>query len=140
MYDSWVDEGFCCPAIEEGILGSSLFECLYHNWYFHCSISCDIYRRRSTGSSESYDTQALAKSCSLSLMSLMNLSFSSSIIPLTLKAMLIMDWRSLSSVSATERLSTTKLKALLMQGWFFFRGQFQARCPCWKHSKHLSSC
>jgi hypothetical protein len=140
VHNSWVYEGFCCSTVEEGISGSSSFRHLYHNWYFHCSVPCDIYRCRSTGSSESYSTQASAKSCSSSLMSLINLSFSSSVMPLTLEAMLVTNWRSLSSVSATDRLSTTELKALLMQGWFLFNGQFWARCPCWEHSKHLPSC
>jgi hypothetical protein len=139
VYNSWMQEGFSCPTIKKGIVGSSLFRCLYHNQFFHCSVPCNIYRRWSTGLSESYDTQASAKSCSSLLISLMNLSFSSSVIPLTLEAMLVMDWRSLSSMSATERSSTTELKALLMQGQFFFKGQFQARCPCWEHSKHLPS-
>jgi hypothetical protein len=73
-------------------------------------------------------------------MSLINSSFSSSVIPLTLEAMLVTDWKSLSSVPVTDRSSTTELKALLMRGRFFFNGQFRVRCPCWEHSKHLPSC
>jgi hypothetical protein len=118
-----------------------LFGHLYHDRYFHCSVLGDIYRCRSTGSSESYSTQASAKSCpSLSLMSLINSSFSSSVIPFTLDAMLVTDWKSLSSVPTVDRSSMTELKALLMQGLFFFSGQFRARCPYWEHSKHLPSC
>jgi hypothetical protein len=118
-----------------------LFRHLYHNGYFHCSVSGDIYRCWSTGSSESYGTQASAKSCpSLSLMSLMNSSFSSSVIPFTLVAILVTDWKSLSSIPTVDRSSTTELKALLIRGLFFFSGQFRARCPCWEHSKHLPSC
>jgi hypothetical protein len=73
-------------------------------------------------------------------MSLINSSFSLSVIPFTLDAMLVTDWKSLSSVPMVDRSSTTELKALLIRGLFFFRGQFQARCPCWEHSKHLPSC
>jgi hypothetical protein len=141
MYDSWVYKRFRCSTIEESIPGSSLFGHLYHNRYFHCSVLGDIYRCRSIGSGESYSTQALAKSCSpLSLMSLINSSFSSSVIPFTLNAMLVTDWKSLSSVPTIDRLSTTELKALLMRGLFFFSGQFRVRCPCWEHLKHLPSC
>jgi hypothetical protein len=142
VYDSWVYERFCCSTIEESIPGSSLFGHLYDNRHFHCSVSGDIYRCRSTGLGESYSTQASAKSCSpsSSLMSLINSSFSSSVIPFTLDAMLVTDWKSLSSVPTVDRSSMTELKALLMQGLFFFSGQFRARCPCWEHSKHLPSC
>jgi hypothetical protein len=141
VYDSGMYERFCCPTVEEGISSSSLSRHLYHNGYFHCSILGDIYRCRCTGSSESYSTQASAKSCSpSSLMSLINSSFSSSVIPLTLEAILVTNWKSLSSVPATDRSSTTELKALLMRGQFFFNGQFRARCPCWEHLKHLPSC
>jgi hypothetical protein len=122
-------------------LGSSLFRHLYHDRYFHCSVLGNIYRCQSTGSGESYSTQASAKSCSLSsLMSLINSSFSSSVIPFTLEAMLVTDWKSLSSIPVTDQSSMTELKALLMWGQFFFNGQFRARCPCWEHSKHLPSC
>jgi hypothetical protein len=138
VYDSRVYERFCCSTIEEGVSGSSLFGHLYHDRHFHCSVSGDIYRHWSTGSGESYSTQALAKSCSpSSLMSLINSFFSSSVIPFTLDAMLVTDWKSLSSVPIVDRLSTTELKALLMRGLFFFSRQFRARCPCWEHSKHL---
>jgi hypothetical protein len=136
-----VYERFCCSTVEESILGSSLSRHLYHDRHFHCSVSGDIHRCRSTGLGESYSTQASAKSCSpSSLMSLINSSFSSSVIPFTLDAMLVTDWKSLSSVPTVDRSSTTKLKALLIRGLFFFSGQFRARCPCWEHLKHLPSC
>jgi hypothetical protein len=141
MYDSRVYKRFCRPTVEEGVPGSSLSRHLYHNGHFHCSVLGDIHRCWSTGSSESYSAQASAKSCSpSSLMSLINSSFSSSDIPFTLDAMLVTDWKSLSSVPTVDRSSMTELKALLIRGLFFFTGQFLARCPCWEHSKHLPSC
>ena len=96
--------------------------------------------RRITGSSESYYTQASAKSCSSLFIRWMNSSFSSSVIPLILVAMLLMELRSLSSVPAMDWSSTTLLKALLTRGHCFLCGQLRAICPCKEHSKHRPSC
>src|SRR5258708_38897023 len=99
-----------------------------------------IDRCRITGSSESYNTQALAKSCSSSFIRRMNLSFSSLVIPLIQVATLLTELRSLSSVPIVDRSSTTLLNALLTRGHCFLCGQFQVMCPCREHSKHCPSC
>src|SRR5258708_21027521 len=69
-----------------------------------------------------------------------NSSFSSSVIPLILVAMLVTNLRLLSSVSMVDQSSTILLNALFTQGHCFLCGQFQAICPCSEHSKHRPSC
>src|SRR5260370_35066411 len=99
-----------------------------------------IDRCRITGLSESYNTQASAKSCSSSFMWPMYFSFSSADIPLIRVATLLTELRSLCSDPMFDRSSTILLNALLTRGRCFLWGQFLAMCPYSEHLKHRPSC
>src|SRR5216684_4727895 len=135
-----MNKRFCGSAVEQCLLHNSFLQCLNSNWSLYCMVPRYIDRHRITGLSESYDTQASAKSCSSSFMRRINSSFSSSVIPLILVAMLVTNLRSLSSVSMVDQSSTILLNALFTRGHCFLCGQFQAICPCSEHSKHCPSC
>src|SRR5229473_4237879 len=119
-----MNKRFCGSAVEQCLLHNSFLQCLNSNWSLYCMVPRYIDRHRITGLSESYNTQASAKSCSSSFIRQMNSSFSSLVIPLIRVAMLLTELRSLSFVPMVDRSSMILLNALLTQGRCFLCRQF----------------